>query len=373
MWILGSVAFALVIALTIGIVLIATAGNKDGADSSSATFEPGVAYSGAAISLPKLDAYEISIDETGALFVSDWTTNQVRKVAPDGTVSPVAGTGTDGFSGDGGPATAAQLSSPGATITDRAGNVYISDCKNDRVRKITPNGIITTIAGNGTAGFSGDHGPATAAELNEPNGLALTENGSLYISDYNNQRIRKVTPDGIITTVAGTGTAGSAGDGGPATAAQLNNPNGISSNDGTIYISDLGNNRIRALDPDGTISTVAGGSTAGGFSGDGGPATAAALNIPSVSVTTDGVLFIGDYGNNRVRRVTTDGKISTVAGNGTAGAAGDGGPAIAATLNSPTATAVDGDGNLYIADDKNDRVRRVATDGTITTVVQLSK
>ncbi len=369
-WLIAGVVLIAVLALILSISLVAAKGRNSGKDPKSAMFEPGVAYAGAALTLPGLDAYDISIDKAGALLVTDWTSHQVRKINPDGTVVTVAGTGTSGFTPDGGPANQAQLDSPATTITDSDGNIYISDSGNQRIRKIGLDGTITTIAGTGTGGFSGDGGLATSAELNEPNGLAIAADGSLYIADYANQRVRKITPDGVITTVAGTGDKGFSGDDGPATAAEFNNPNGLAiAADGTLYVSDLGNKRIRKITTDGTITTVAGNGTYG-FSGDGGPATDAGLRIPNVAVGPDGSLYIADYGNQRIRRVGADGVITTVVGNGTEGSTGDGGAATRAQLSSPTCTAVDGAGNLYITDDKNDRVRRVTPGGVITTIAK---
>ncbi|MER7225902.1 hypothetical protein ABT370_22285, partial [Streptomyces rubradiris] len=187
---------------------------------------------------------------------------------------------------------------------------------------------ISTVAGTGVAGFKGDGEAAVSAQLHRPYGVAVDGTGTLYFSDYNNHRIRKITTDGKIGTVAGNGTAGFSGDGGPATAAQLNCPRGVAvDSTGTLYIADGTNHRVRKVTPDGKISTVAGNGTAG-FGGDGGPATAARLNLPlAVAVDSAGVLYITEYHNHRVRKVTPDGKISTVAGNGTAGFGGDGGPA----------------------------------------------
>jgi serine/threonine-protein kinase len=361
------------LALTIGIALVTTRDHRAGPVRPSAPVSPGVAYAGPAVSLPALDAYTITIDSIGTLYITDWTSHQVRAIGADGTVVPVAGSGSSGLTPDGGPASRAQLDSPAATIRDPDGNIYISDSNNHRIRKINPAGLISTIAGTGTAGSAGDGGPATAAQVNAPNGLALATNGTLYIADSNNQRIRKISTDGVITTVAGVGSKGFSGDGGPATAAEFANPNGLAiAADGSLYVADPGNGRIRKIDPQGIISTVAGNGVYG-YAGDGGPATAAELRIPNVAISPDGVLYIADYDNQRVRRVTPDGVITTVAGTGSDGYAGDGGPAIRAQLSGPTSTAVDGAGNLYIADDGNDRIRRVDSHGVITTVAKASQ
>ncbi|MDN3297266.1 SMP-30/gluconolactonase/LRE family protein, partial [Streptomyces ficellus] len=228
---------------------------------------------------------------------------------------------------------------------------------------------ISTVAGTGIGGFEGDDGPAVSAQLNYPYGIALDSTGTLYFSDHGNHRVRKVTADGTISTIAGTGTAGYRGDDGPATSAQLNWPRDVAVDGaGTVYIVDSSNNRVRRIAADGTISTVAGTGKAG-FGGDGGLATSAQLNVPfGLAVDSTGALYIAEYNSHRVRRITADGKITTVAGTGTAGSKGDGGPAVSAQLNRPQALAVDDTGNLYIADSNNHRVRKVAADGTISTV-----
>ncbi|WP_322781154.1 protein kinase domain-containing protein [Frankia sp. Cas4] len=369
-WLVVGVSCAVVLALITGVALVTARNHRTRSAALSATYSPGVAYAGPTLTVAGLDAYDVTIDKAGALYITDWTSHQIHKISKNGTVVTVAGTGTSGSTPDGGPANQAQLHSPAATLLDAAGNIYLSDSGNNHIQKIDTNGIIRTIAGTGTAGFTGDGGLATSAQLNEPNGLALAADGTLYVADYNNQRIRRISPDGVITTVAGNGTKGFAGDGGPATAAEFNNLNGLAiAADGTLYVADLGNERVRKIDPNGMISTVAGNGSYG-YGGDGGLATAAELRIPSVAVSPDGVLYIADYGNQRIRRVGADGRIATVAGNGTEGYAGDGGPATRAQLSSPTGTAVDGAGNLYIADDKNDRVRRVDSTGVITTIAR---
>ena len=289
-------------------------------------------------------------------------------VAAPGDINTVAGTGSEGFSGDGGPASSAELSYPYGVTLDASGNLYFADLGNNRVRKVDGTGTITTVAGAGSYGFSGDGGPATSAELAQPTGVAVDSSGDLYIADNSNNRVRKVDSSGTITTVVGGGISG-LGDGGPATAAQLNQPVGVAV-DGSenLYIADAGNSRVRKVDGSGTITTVAG--TGGfGFSGDGGPATAAQLNSPyGVALDGSGNLYIGDTGNQRVRRVNGSGTISTVAGTGTQGFSGDGGPATAAQLRDPVGVALDGSGNLYIADSANSRVRKVDGTGTISTV-----
>ncbi|AZT84803.1 hypothetical protein EHN06_15270 [Marinobacter sp. NP-4(2019)] len=310
---------------------------------------------------------DVAVDAEGNLYFADFRNHRIRRMSPEGTINTVAGTGDAGFSGDGGPATDARLNYPSGVAVDAEGNLYIADAYNSRIRRISPDGTITTVAGTGDEGFSGDGGAATAALLNDPRGVTLDAAGNLYIADTRNHRIRRVSPDGTISTVAGNGKWGFSGDGGPATAARLVYPQGVAVDAaGNLYIADAGNHRIRRVSPDGTISTVAGSDTGvtgafGGFSGDGGPATAAELNSPDgVAVGAAGNLYISDTGNHRIRRVSPDGIISTVAGIGKWGSSGDGGPATAARVVYPQGVAVDPAGNLYIADYYNHRIRRVA-------------
>ncbi|OFV96445.1 MAG: hypothetical protein A3H28_01925 [Acidobacteria bacterium RIFCSPLOWO2_02_FULL_61_28] len=308
----------------------------------------------------------LAVDEAGNLYIADNSNQRIRKVSPDGVISTVAGNGRGGFSGDGGPATSASLSNPTGVALDNAGNLYVADVGNHRIRKVAPDGIISTVAGNGTLGFSGDGGPATNASLANPTSVALDASGNLYIADRNNQLVRKVSPDGIITTVAGNGVRGFSGDGGPATNASLSLPRGVAADEiGNLYIADGGNTRIRKVSPDGIISTVAGGSF--GFSGDDGPAVGAAFNNPFSVVVAFGNLYIADSNNGRIRKVGTDGIVTTIAGIGLTNFSGDGGPATIASLSQPQDLAVDGTGTLFIADQFNHRVRKVGATGTIAT------
>ena len=276
-------------------------------------------------------------DNAGNLYVTDAHHARIRKIdIATGTITTVAGCGTEGNSGDGGPAVLAQLASPHGSALDRHGNIYIADLKNDRIRKVDgATGIITTVAGNGEHGYSGDGGPATEAMLASPIAVTCSADGDLYIADHRNSRIRKVdAATGIITTVAGTGEQGFNGDGGPATQAAIALPRDIALDpDGSLYIADGANNRIRKVDPDGTISTVAGTGSAD-FSGDGGPAHKASLSMPySIALDSDGNLYVVDTGNYRVRRIdATTGIITTIAGNGSYGFSGDGGTATEASL-----------------------------------------
>ena len=293
----------------------------------------------------------------------------VSEVTRHSIITTIAGNGVAGGSGDDGPATQATLNTPASLAIDTAGNVFVADAFNHRIRKISPSGDVTTLVGTGEAGADGDGGPAADARLRLPLGVAVDSAGTLYIADTYNHRIRKVTSDGIISTVAGTGVSGYGGDGGPGTAAMLAYPTSVAlASDGTLYIADTSNHRVRKLAVDGTITTVAG-MGAAGYNGDGGPATLARLNNPrGVAVSAEGKLYIVDRENRRIRMVDADGLISTIAGTGSSGFNGDRGQATQATLRAPYGVAVDRQGNLYIADTFNHRVRKVTTDGSISTV-----
>ncbi len=294
----------------------------------------------------------------GGYLVADQINHRIRRVSPGGTISTVAGT-TSGLAGDGGPAIAAQLNTPSAVAPTADGGYLIADTNNHRIRRVSPGGTITTVAGT-TVGLSGDGGPATAGQLNTPTGVAVTADGGYLIADANNNRIRRVSPGGTMTTVAGT-TSGLSGDGGPATAAQLNQPQAVAPTpDGGFLVADFSNNRIRRVSPGGTMTTAAG--TTAGLAGDGGPATAAQLSGPTgVARTTDGGYVIADFTNNRVRRVSPRGTITTVAGT-SSGLSGDGGPATAGQLSGPIAVAPTAGGGLLVADRNNQRVRFVDSD-----------
>ena len=302
-------------------------------------------------------------------FTYQWQFNGTN--LPNGIINTVAGNGSGGYSGDGGAATNASLYYPEGVAFDSTGNLFIADFVNNRIRKGTTNGIITTVAGNGSPGYSGDGVPATNATVT-PAGVALDASGNLFIADWNNNRIRKVDTNGIITTVAGNGNPGYSGDGGLAIYASLAYVEDVAVDaSGNLFIADTINNRIRKVDTNGFITTVAGKGPAvyGSYSGDGGAATNANLNAPySVAVDATGNLFIADMDNNRIRKVDTNGIITTVAGNGSADYSGDGGPATNACLDAPYGVAVDVFGNLFFADSWNDRIRKVDSFGIITTV-----
>ena len=378
----------------------------------------------------------LAVDPEGNIYISETLFDsddngsilsaRVRMVSLDGTIRTIAGGGTSGYSGDGGPATNAQLTSPGALTTDTAGNLYIVDGASfgslsrtaARIRKISRDGTISTIAGNGGIGYAGEGGPAVNAQLGAVSGLAKDSAGNLYVAD--SADIRRISPAGIITTVAGQDnfkTGPALGDGGPAITASLSVPTGVAVDSsgsvyiadtfnnrvrkitgdgiintipgtgvnwpsglasdvgGNVYVADSGNGRIRKITADGVVSIVAGSGQAvqGAFSGDGGPATDAKLWWPKdVAVDGSGNLYIADTGNNRIRMVTPAGIISTIAGNGPAGYAGgyggDGGPAAGAQLLLPSGLAVDSSGNVYIADTNNFRVRKISSSGIISTL-----
>jgi hypothetical protein len=283
-------------------------------------------------------------------------------------ISTVAGDGAAGTGGDGGPATQAQLGGVVGVTVLADGSYLVWQQGGSVLRRVLPDGTITLVAGNGGSGFSGDGGPATSAALNIPSGGAATADGGYLIADTANNRIRRVAPDGNISTVVGNGSGTFGGDGGPASDAQVSFPYDVAVQpDGGYLIADVDNDRIRRVGPEGNISTVAGGG--GAAPGDGGPATSAVLSDPSgVAPTADGGYLIADTGNHRVRKVSFDGTITTVAGTGAAGSAGDGAPATDAMLNRPIRVAAEPGGGFVIADSANARVRRVAPDGTISTL-----
>ena len=308
----------------------------------------------------------VAVNASGNLYIADTDNRRIRKVDKNGIITTVAGNGIGGYSGDGGPATQAQLVRPSGVTVDASGNFYIADTSNDRIRKVDTKGIITTVAGNGMWGYGGDGGPATQATLNSPSGVTVDPSGNLYIADTSNDRIRKVDTKGIITTVAGNDERG---DGGLATDANLRHPSGVDIDGlGNLYIADQYSHRIRKVDTKGIITTVAGNGKEGYF-GDAGPGIHAQLDYPSaVAVDVSGSVYIADSGNNRIRTVDTNGIITTVAGNGLWGYGGDGGLATQATLNYLSSVAIDASGNLYIADEWNNRIRKVDKHGIITTV-----
>src|SRR5271165_200484 len=374
---------------------------------------------------------DIAIDQAGNLYIADAVNEEVMRVGLDGILTVIAGNGIGGYSGDGGPAVSAGLSVPTSVAVDAAGNVYIGGTgypgqHGGTIRKVTPDGIITTIAGDySLEGFGGDEGPAKQALLSAVYGLALDAAGDIFVADYYNNRIRKITTDGIIHTIAGGGA--SRQDGVPATSAILNSPTRLALDSaGNLYITDLGDllvpsdNLVRKVDTRGIITTAAGGgnsvmdgvpatqavvwpeaialdsagnlyiadahsvairtvnaqgiistiagSGAQGFAGDGGPALQAKFLFsvyPALAVDSAGAVLFADNGNSRVRKIAANGQINTVAGNGLFHFSGNNGPAISATLDIPSGIVGDSAGNLYFAEQVMNRIRRIAPDGTI--------
>jgi len=303
----------------------------------------------------------VATDKVGNVYIADNYNSRIRKINTAGVISTVAGGGTNGA--DSVPATSVVIY-VSDVAADSVGDIFFADAENNVVHKVNTAGIITTIAGNGNGagtfngGFSGDGGPADSAELSDPNHVAVDAVGNVYIVDQDNNRIRKVNTTGIITTICGNSGQGFTGDGGLAVLAELFNPTGVSVDEsGNIYISDLGNARIRKIDTGGIITTIAGNGTAG-YSGDGGPALAASISPTGNALMKRGNLYFVD-GSNRIRVVDNRGNINTVAGNGTAGFGGDGSTAVTAELHNPTSIAFDANGNLFVADEGNERIREV--------------
>lgn len=289
-------------------------------------------------------------------------------------ITTVVGTGTAGFGGDGGPAGKAVLNGPFDLGFDRVGNLYFADTFNHRIRRVDARtGIITTIAGCGEAGYSGDGGPAAAARLNEPYGIALDDRGTLYIADRHNHCVRRVDPKGVITTFAGTGAAGFGGDGGPAAAALMVEPNGLAldAEETRLFIADVGGHRVRVADlTSGRIATFAG-TGAAEHGGDDGPAAAARIHgARAVKTAGDGTVYILERQGSTLRRVDPgSGIITTIAGTGGRGYSGDGGPAAAAVFDAPKEFALDPDGNILLVDTENHAIRRIdRSDGTVVTI-----
>jgi uncharacterized protein (TIGR03437 family) len=306
------------------------------------------------------DPKGMAIDPAGNVYIADSENFRVRKVNPAGIISTYAGNGVYGFSGDGGLAVDASISDILSVALDAAGNLYVADSSNRRIRKITPGGIISTIAGTGVQGYSGDGGPAVDALLGRPVAVAVDAGGNLYYVDSVDQCVRRINAAGIISTVAGNGVQAFSGDGGLAVSASLAFPLGIAFDSaGDFYVADANNNRVRMVTPRGIISTVAGDATEG-FSGDGGLAVNASINIPSdVAVDSAGNLYVADAGNNRIRKVNPAGVISTIAGTADNGFSGDGGSPTLAMLNHPWSVAVGSSGTVYIGDEINLRVREI--------------
>ena len=326
------------------------------------SFEGGGSAAAARLYYPR----GVAADPSGNVYVADSHNHRVRKIDPTGAIQTIAGTGERGYSGDGGPAVDAQLLFPSGVLVDSAGNVYVADSSNHRVRRIDPPGVIETIAGMEEAGNSGDGGPAVEAGLALPRGLAMDGSGGLFVAESGNHTVRWISPTGTISRIAGTGEPFDKRDGGPASIAQFGYPLDIVADAlGNVYVLDR--NQVRRIDPNGMIAAVAGTGDYG-YSGDGGPAIAAALQSPlALELDAAGDLYLTGNLGERVRKVDAQGTITTIAGTGEQGFSGDGGPAVAAQLNFPRSIAADSVGNVYVADYSNHRVRKIDAFGTITT------
>ncbi|WP_187142987.1 Ig-like domain repeat protein [Terriglobus albidus] len=322
-----------------------------------------------AVAAPLNSPAAVCYDSAGNFYIADQNNNIIRKVDTAGLLTTAAGTGEQGFDGDGGAATQATLDSPAGVAIDASGNLYISDTKNQRIRKVSSNGIISTIAGTGTAGFSGDGGTATLAMISLPTAIAVDSNGNVFFADSTNNRVREVlVVSGTIQTVAGNGEQGYSGDGGPATGASLDTPQGISVDaSGNLYLSDTHNNRIRKVSG-GVITTIAGDGSFS-FAGDGGTATSGSFASPhGIAVNASGTaLFIADTDNQRIRQINSSNLLSTIAGNGQEGKDQLNGSATAASLDSPLGVAIGPQGTVAIADTDNDLVRAIFNGTVVTT------
>ena len=313
---------------------------------------------------------DVVTDDTGNIYIADFLNNVIRKVDTFGVITTIAGTGfgastttggTGAYTGDNGPATAAELNGPYALTFDKHGNLFFADGYNHVVRKINLSGTITTVAGIHTAGYGGDGGPATAAMLNNPVGVVVDTADNLYIADDHNNVVRMVNPAGIISTIAGNDTAGHTGNGGPATHATLSDPLGVALDKaGNLYIADGDNNVIRKVSTTGIISDYVGFDTTSGYTGDHGPATAAQLKFPvHIRFDDSDNLYIPDANNNVIRKVSTAGIITTIAGDGIASFTGDGGDPTLAELFVPQGVCVTHTGIIYIADRGNEVIRKI--------------
>lgn len=349
----------LLIPIAIGIGLTPIVANGQNINTAAGDHAQGyTGDNGLALSAELNNPTQVAVDAIGNLYFTDFANSRIREVNTAGIIFTVAGNGKTGYVGDGGPATNAELNNPGGIAIDKSGNVYIADADNDVVRMVNTQGNINTFAGTGTSGFSGDGSAATSAKLSAPNAVAVDGLGNVYISDAGNDRIRMVSSSGNISTVAGNGKFAYAGDNGPATSASIDYPYGIAiDGSNNLYIADYVNNRIRKVSG-GTITTIAGNGTPG-YTGDGAAATAAELNYPlAVAIGPDSsTVYLTDGADNVIRYIDTKGNIHTCAGNGSAGYTGDGGPATAAQMNYPYGIAVNSMGNLFIADEDNNVIR----------------
>ncbi|SVB76640.1 uncharacterized protein METZ01_LOCUS229494, partial [marine metagenome] len=296
------------------------------------------------------DQYGVAVDGSGNVYVADSLNHKIRKITPDGVVTTLAGSGSAG-SADG-PGVDAQFNDQYGVAVDGSGNVYVADSLNHKIRKITPDGVVTTLAGSGSAGSA--DGPGVDAQFYKPTDVAVDGSGNVYVTDRNNSKIRKITPDGVVTTLAGSGTEGSAdGIGADAT---FTGPRGLTV-DGSrnVYVADQRNHKIRKITPDGVVTTLAGSGTEGSADGTG---VDAQFNLPrGIAVDGSGNVYVADTSNNRIRKITPDGVVTTLAGNGTEGSAD--GTGADATFDRPHGIAVDGSGNIYVSDARNNKIRKI--------------
>lgn len=332
-------------------------------------YQAGYSGDGGPATAARLNAPQgVAIDTAlGNIYIADTGNNVVRMIGPDGTISTFAGNGTFGYTGNGSPANQAELYGPTGLFFS-AGILYIADTQNNAIRQVTADGNIATICGNGFPGAGGDGGTGSAANLSGPQDVAVDGSGNIFIADTGNGKIREITAStGNISTLAGGGTT-SPGDGGVATDSVLTTPNGVAvDGSGNVFISESGPGEIRQIDTKGIINVIAGTGTPG-FSGDGSTATKAQLWNPlGMALDSSGAIYVADESNQRIRKISS-GNIATVAGNGLGNFAGDGGPALMAQINTPLGIAVDSTGDIYFSDSANHRARKIAPDGTISTV-----
>lgn len=341
------------------------AGSYKGNEDNSGYEGDGGAATSALLSSPEY----LAIDKDDNIIITDNGNNLIRKIDKAGIITSIAGNGSLSLFGDNSEAVSASFSDPYRIAADAAGNLYISDSGNNAVRKIDTKGVITTVAGHGIAGYKGDKGPAASAELNYPDGVTVDKAGNLYICDHDNNVIRKVDTTGIITTIAGNGKRGYLGDGKSAITASLAGPEDIAIDSvGNIYICDTGNNVIRKVDTNGIITTVAG-KRMFDIAQNGDLATSIDLKQPdTIALDALGNLYIGEWNKSDVLKVDPNGKITRVAGNGTSGYSGDGSDAVNATFRGISALTIDKAGNMFICDCDNDVIRKVDTNGIISTI-----
>jgi sugar lactone lactonase YvrE/Tfp pilus assembly protein PilE len=300
----------------------------------------------------------VAVDASGTVYVADYYNHRIRKISPEGVVSTLAGSGTAGSSD--GTGAAAQFDHPASVAVDSSGTVYVADAYNNRIRKISPAGFVSTLAGSGTAGFA--DGTGAEAQFNYPASVAVDSSGTVYVADINNHRIRKISPAGVVSTLAGSGTAGFAD--GTGAEAQFNYPYGVAvDSSGTLYVADINNHRIRKISPAGVVSTLAGSGTAGFADGTG--AAARFYQPTSVAVDTSGTVYVADTNNNRIRKISPAGVVSTLAGSTFGFADGTG---AAAQFNYPYGVAVDSSGSVYVADFYNNRIRKISPAGVVSTL-----